>query len=550
MRGALTGAMCTVATLFGCPGASSTETTPVVEPRCIEHYSGTYANRESSDSDNVDPSSAFAAQSPAPQGCANSSGESDDSQGTSRACEELTVSDSDGGERIYECRTTTVDVHRTPASMPIMGALQARILPGLIVGQGAVDGISFDPVVAVPRADQITLSTDASVETTFRRGPADTASLRQMVAELTREADDATGTVDVLPATNVAIRYLYSNTLEDSLQELGLSASLSSRWASGGASAQRTRQTSSRTTVVRMALYQTGFTVSVDTSVFSSPWEVFGFEDKEGMSRSRACNTSLAEPLWLVDSVTYGRLILVEFSSDAIRSKKALQIAVSASFRSPSVSGEGSANLTLEERFRRNRIEMNILFRGGDQRAIREQIRAAEGADTVAEVFAPIRSVEMVPVAYTLANISQGLRPQPFSFTSRFTQRECTRTNCPQSHEVNAVIWTSPSRHFRGGAFGRSSDHLSGIEDCRSAASRAPVRQDAVFLGRVRVDVKSGRNCDRQGWVDADNEMHCKFTYHVGLPANVTTDCMHTIVGRFRVPGAPDGENDPECRQQ
>lgn len=277
-------------------------------------------------------------------------------------------------------------------------AFSGPTMPGLIVeGAGIPDG---DLRVVPLGRSSIQLASTAASENPIRNLSAPTTdSVQKAVTELKRDADARLTGIDV-----TASDITFTKQEVHSYQQASLQAGVSLHYESVSVDAKFDldfKQTSAEerhSIVVR--LVQPMFDVRMALDNFVSPEDFFAASVSEEDVRQLETTGRLSaeNPPVLIDTVSYGRIMMFTMTSTTATSASELEIAVSGAYGN--ISGEGS--LTTRQRNLLSTSSVQMAAYGGEQGLALAAIKSGD----LSEFFGPANTATAAPLTMSIRTLN------------------------------------------------------------------------------------------------------------------------------------------------
>lgn len=424
------------------------------------------------------------------------------------------------------CTHVSRDARSSPTAIVALGSAFASLQPGLVVDARAISTGVVQPV-PIPRAP-LTLSIDLAVASPTRRVDRPTsASLREAVTSLQREADPTLGTVPEIPA-RISLDVFEAYSFEHSMQQVDVTAGFEVPFvgATFNAAFGHERQAGETSVVVR--LVQPMYTISVADDEIPRNRDFF----REGLDWSAggaACDALDPErPPAYVRAVDYGRVVYYLVTSRDFHRTSDLATALRASFSGFGVTA--NVQMGLRERYQQilRRANVRALVLGGSQ----EHAFAALRAGDFREFFRASRSITAVPLQYRANYLSRWRPPLALASATRYTDTCCTPTNCPPApiseYQIGDTVIRDTGWH-PGSETGRSED-IGGAE-CRTGRTRLRIE------GRV---IRGSGRCYGD-WL-TNNERDCRAILRYDRPRESFIVCSWSVFEQ-----QPEPHPEPLC---
>ncbi|GGR20379.1 hypothetical protein GCM10008957_36020 [Deinococcus ruber] len=280
----------------------------------------------------------------------------------------------------------------------------------LLQSKGLADGLGSLAPLAVPAAKRLPIQLTSQLP--IPSGSETVAPTQSGYnAALARIRQAATGTP---LGSTVRYEFAEESGFESSALQLGLNAS----YLTAKASASLKLQSQSSSHKLTAVFYQNVFTVNADLAGQTPAAALFGSLSVADLTAlGNAGQLSYSNPPAYVDSVTYGRLLLVSMESNFSSSEMQAALRASYNFVAGSVSGSLDAN----QKKVLSSSKFSVYASGGDEGQVIDLIRTGSLGSYFKGVTSP---TTFVPISFTARNLGDN------SYAATFRTGEYSVTTC------------------------------------------------------------------------------------------------------------------------
>lgn len=342
------------------------------------------------------------------------------------AAEEVTAADPRFNPD-FVCTSREYSMAKNPREVITMSGALGLLVPGQLM-QGAAhrEGSLLDLPIAQRAPIRLTISLNNVVGDAFRevQNPSE-GTLKTAVNELIQAAE----TSEFEAGTSVSFEQATSYSFEQAALGLGLSV----RYMGASVKGSLASKTSAEKLTVTASFIQNAFTIGVETPQTAADW--FSEEFTEDRLQEQIAAGAMGPnnlPIYVSD-VTYGRIIMITFTSTA--SEEDIKASLEATYNGGFYGGE--LDLTAERQNILKSSELSIQQLGGPTEGafklanvlLQDEGTAQEGDFGLAEFFAEdVSLTTFVPISYTLRNL-EGNTVAGVGETANYSVLECEPIN-------------------------------------------------------------------------------------------------------------------------
>lgn len=327
----------------------------------------------------------------------------------------------------FVCTSREYSMAKNPREVITMSGALGLLVPGqLMQGRAHRDGSLLELPIAQRNPVKLTISLNNVVGDAFRevQNPSE-GTLKTAVNELIQAAE----TSEFEAGTSVSFEQATSYSFEQAALGLGLSV----RYMGASVKGSLESKTSAEKLTVTASFIQNAFTIGVETPQTAADWFSDDFTE-ERLQEQIAAGAMGPDNLPIyVSDVTYGRIIMITFTSTA--SEEDIKASLEATYNGGFYGGE--LDLTAERQNVLKSSELSIQQLGGPTEGafkLANVLLQADGESQpgdfgLAEFFAEdVSLTTFVPISYTLRNL-EGNTVAGVGETANYSVMECTPIN-------------------------------------------------------------------------------------------------------------------------
>lgn len=327
----------------------------------------------------------------------------------------------------FVCTSREYSMAKNPREVITMSGALGLLVPGqLMQGRAHRDGSLLDLPIAQRAPVRLTISLNNVVGDAFREvaNPSE-GTLKTAVNQLIQAAE----TSEFEAGTSVSFEQATSYSFEQAALGLGLSV----RYMGSSVKGSLEARTSAEKLTVTASFIQNAFTIGVETPQTAADWFSDDFTE-ERLQEQIAAGAMGPDNLPIyVSDVTYGRIIMITFTSTA--SEEDIKASLEATYNGGFWGGE--LDLTAERQNVLKSSELSIQQLGGPTEGafklanvLQQQDGSAQDGDFgLAEFFAEdVSLTTFVPISYTLRNL-EGNTVAGVGETANYSVMECEPIN-------------------------------------------------------------------------------------------------------------------------
>jgi hypothetical protein len=413
----------------------------------------------------------------------------------------------------YSCQYVLQDAEQDFSDLPAIAANQGALLPGIIYRESSLVHGRFDSL-PIPRSGGQYYITLNIPNPTVSVSQVTSISAQQAVSQLTQAAATA---IDVnktfsLPAfISSSISTVWS--FDQSMMASGFSLEFETPYVSAGFSQSDMNLSSVRRFGVIVKLYQPMFTIHFADDQFLRNVQLFSNQVQWDGANGECAYDFANDRAAIVDSVTYGRLIVYMLVNNQQDYADADSFSASVSGQVGGVGAGGSVSSATTYQNLVNSSTLTQLALGGPQTAA---INAIKTGDFTA-YFVPAQVQEAVPLVFTAKRLIEG-RPQEIVHdATTFAERKCCRSDsgCQPTTVTKTVCSGNVNRG--GNLFGMS-DNCGGAvcHDCDPNYTHTAVTTNPMG---------GGGYCAFDSWTQPNNPSSCGVNLHCGAGSSQGINC-------------------------
>lgn len=327
----------------------------------------------------------------------------------------------------FVCTSTPMSMATNPREVITMSGALGLLVPGqLLQGAPHRDGALQVLPIAQRAPVRLTISLNNVVGDAFRLvdNPSE-GTLKTAVNELIQAAE----TSEFEAGSSVSFNKATSYSFEQSALGMGLSV----RYMGSSVKGSLSSKTSAEKLTVTASFIQNAFTIGVTTPPTAADWFSEDFTEERLQEQIAAGAMGPNNLPIYVGDVTYGRIIMITFTSTA--SEEDIKASLEATYNGGFWSGE--LDLSAERQNILKSSELSIQQLGGPTEGafklanvlLQEEGTAQEGDFGLAEFFAEdVSLTTFVPISYTLRNL-EGNTIAGVGETSEYDRIECEPIN-------------------------------------------------------------------------------------------------------------------------